>query len=108
VSLIVDKSDVTTVSLLLQLARLKDSGVYTCKPNNAPEANITLHVLKGNIFENCLLLVSTHTFSGDKTAELSQSTGLIRDGSEFVSLSLTISVIYANIWLWDLKTFQHN
>ena len=47
VSLIVDKSDVTTVSLLLQLARMKDSGIYSCRPNNAPEANITLHVLKG-------------------------------------------------------------
>ena len=47
VSLIVDKSDVTTVSLLLQLARMRDSGVYSCKPDNAPEANITLHVLKG-------------------------------------------------------------
>ena len=46
-SLIVDKSEVTTVSLLLQMARLKDSGLYECKPDNAPVANITLHVLKG-------------------------------------------------------------
>ena len=44
VSLIVDKSEVTSVSLLLQLARLKDSRVYSSKPDNI---NITLHVLKG-------------------------------------------------------------
>jgi len=86
VSLIVDKSEVTTVSLLLQMARLKDSGLYECKPDNAPVANITLHVLKG-----------------DKTAELSRSTGLIRDGSEFISLILTLSVINVNIKFWELK-----
>ena len=47
VSLIVDKSEVTTVSLLLQLATLTDSGEYACRPDNAPEASITLHVLRG-------------------------------------------------------------
>ena len=47
VSLIVDKSEVTTVSLLLQTARLQDSGVYACKPDNAPSASIRLHVLSG-------------------------------------------------------------
>ena len=47
VSLIVDKSEVTTVSLLLQLATLTDSGEYACRPDNAPEASITLHVLGG-------------------------------------------------------------
>ena len=64
--------------------------------------------LKVIFLENCLLLVSTHNLLGDKTAELSQSTGLIPDGSEFVSLILTLSVIYANIWLWDLKNVQQN
>ena len=42
-----DKSEVTTVSLLLQLATLTDSGEYACRPDNAPEASITLHVLRG-------------------------------------------------------------
>ena len=51
VSVIVDKSDVITVSLLLQLARLKDPGVYVCKPDNAPEANITLRILKGRFLD---------------------------------------------------------
>ena len=48
-----------------------------------------------------LLLVYPHAFLGDILAELSQSSGLIRDGSEFVSLILTLSVIYG-IW----KTFN--
>ena len=38
--------------------------------------------------------------SGDKTAELSESTGLIRDGSEFVLLILTLSVIIVNTFAW--------
>ena len=62
VSLIVDKSEVTTVSLLLQLARLKDSGVYSCKPDNAPEANITLHVLKGRTLTVCTLRLCSFIF----------------------------------------------
>jgi hypothetical protein len=76
VSLIVDKSEVTTVSLLLQLARLRDSGIYACKPDNAPQASIVLHVL-----------------TGDNTAELSASTGLRGDGSELAFLILTLSLI---------------
>ena len=58
VSLIVDKSDVTTVSLLRQLAQIKDSGVYSCKSENAPEANITLHVLKGSNSPQMHLFIS--------------------------------------------------
>ena len=48
VSLIVDKSEVTTVSLLLQIAQITDSGNYQCSPDNAPQASIMLHVLTGN------------------------------------------------------------
>lgn len=48
VSLIVDKSEVTTVSLLLQLASPEDSGSYTCRPDNAPPAHISIHVLAGD------------------------------------------------------------
>ena len=42
-------------------------------------------------------------FSGDKTAELSASTGLMRDGSECVLLILILSVIYINIYSWQPK-----
>jgi len=48
VSLIVDKSEVTTVSLLLQRASSEDSGSYTCRPDNAPPAHIRIHVLAGD------------------------------------------------------------
>ena len=47
VSLIVDKSEVTTVQLIMMSARYSDSGHYTCSPDNAPKAELTLHVLTG-------------------------------------------------------------
>ena len=48
VSLLVDKSDVTVVSLLLQTLTTAQSGQYECRPDNAPPATIKLHVIKGN------------------------------------------------------------
>jgi len=48
VSLIIDKSEVTTVTLLLQRATSVDSGSYTCRPDNGPSASTTLHVLQGD------------------------------------------------------------
>ena len=47
VSLVVDKSDVTIISLLLQSVSLNHSGEYECRPDNAPPASIRLHVIKG-------------------------------------------------------------
>ena len=47
VSLLVDKSEVTSVQLIMMSARYSDSGQYTCSPDNAPQARITLHVLTG-------------------------------------------------------------
>ena len=54
VSLVVDKSEVTTVSLLLQTVRPEDGGEYECRPDNAPPASVRLHVIKGekNNYEN--------------------------------------------------------
>ena len=49
VSLLVDKSEVTVVSLLLQSVTTSHSGQYECRPDNAPPANIKLHVIKGNL-----------------------------------------------------------
>ena len=31
----------------MQGARATDSGIYKCKPNNAPEAQIKVHILIG-------------------------------------------------------------
>ena len=47
VSLLVDKSEVTVVSLLLQTVSTSHSGEYECRPDNAPPATIKLHVIKG-------------------------------------------------------------
>ena len=47
VSLMVDKSEVTTVSLLLQEVTTAHSGLWECRPDNAPPANLTIHVIKG-------------------------------------------------------------
>jgi len=48
VSLVVDKSDVTTMSLLLQTITRDHSGIYECRPDNAPPASIVLHVMSGD------------------------------------------------------------
>ena len=50
VSIMVDKSEVTTVSLILQTASSSDSGLYECQPDNAPRASMFIHVLRGNSF----------------------------------------------------------
>ena len=43
----VDKSEVTVVSLLLQDVTTSLSGVWECRPDNAPSASILIHVIKG-------------------------------------------------------------
>ncbi|XP_069157550.1 zwei Ig domain protein zig-8 isoform X2 [Procambarus clarkii] len=45
VTVIIEKGDVTTSSLLIQKAQLSDSGRYDCNPSNAAPANVTVHVL---------------------------------------------------------------
>jgi len=47
VSVITEKASNTTIHLLMQGARAGDSGIYKCKPNNAPEAQIKVHILIG-------------------------------------------------------------
>ena len=47
VTVIIEKGDVSTSSLLIQRAVPADSGRYDCNPSNAGSANITLHVLNG-------------------------------------------------------------
>ena len=49
VSLVVDKSDVTTMSLLMQTITRDHSGIYECRPDNAPPASIVLHVMSGRV-----------------------------------------------------------
>ncbi len=47
VTVIIEKGDITTSSLLIQNAAASDSGRYDCHPSNAAVANITVHVLNG-------------------------------------------------------------
>ena len=72
VSLIVDKSEVTTVQLLILAARHSDSGRYTCSPDNAPSASLALHVLTGNWDNDDGSTESNHPVSSlDSTAHCS-------------------------------------
>ncbi|KAK3850538.1 hypothetical protein Pcinc_042764 [Petrolisthes cinctipes] len=47
VTVIIEKGDLTTSSLLIQRATPSDSGRYDCNPSNAAPANLTVHVLNG-------------------------------------------------------------
>jgi len=78
VSIMVDKSEVTTVSLMLQTASVDDSGLYECEPDNAPKASIVIHVIKG-----------------DKTAQLSSGQVLAskREGMVLLLGILVISLL---------------
>ncbi|XP_014102611.2 zwei Ig domain protein zig-8 [Bactrocera oleae] len=47
VSVITEKGDITTSYLLIQRARISDSGRYACLPSNANSKTVNVHVLNG-------------------------------------------------------------
>lgn len=47
VSVITEKGDITTSYLLIQRARISDSGKYTCSPTHANPKTVNVHVLNG-------------------------------------------------------------
>ena len=47
--IIMEKAVDTTIHLLMQGANHKDSGIYKCLPDNAPEAQIKVHILDGGM-----------------------------------------------------------
>lgn len=47
VSVITEKGEVTTSYLLIQKAKLTDSGLYTCMPTHANPNTVNVHVLNG-------------------------------------------------------------
>nr|XP_041633414.1 neurotrimin [Drosophila kikkawai] len=48
VSVITEKGDITTSYLLIQRARISDSGKYSCLPSNANPKSVIVHILKGD------------------------------------------------------------
>ncbi|XP_037074004.1 uncharacterized protein LOC119095242 [Pollicipes pollicipes] len=47
VTIVSERSTTTNSYLLIQAARVQDSGIYTCSPSNAQVAKVKVHVLKG-------------------------------------------------------------
>ncbi|KRT84762.1 Immunoglobulin, partial [Oryctes borbonicus] len=47
ITVITEKGEVTTSSLLIQHADVSDSGKYSCSPSNADVASVIVHVLNG-------------------------------------------------------------
>lgn len=44
------RKDETTSRLLIKFTDRKDSGEYSCKPSNAKNASVRVHVLNGKIY----------------------------------------------------------
>lgn len=52
VSVITEKGEVTTSYLLIQKAKISDSGKYTCMPTHANPNTVNVHVLNGTYIKN--------------------------------------------------------
>ncbi|XP_044314739.1 protein CEPU-1 isoform X2 [Drosophila rhopaloa] len=48
VSVITEKGDITTSYLLIQRAKIADSGQYSCLPSNANPKSVNVHILQGD------------------------------------------------------------
>lgn len=57
VSVITEKGEVTTSYLLIQKAKISDSGIYTCMPTHANPNTVHVHVLNGKC---CSLSISLY------------------------------------------------
>lgn len=55
VSVITEKGELTTSYLLVQRARVSDSGKYTCAPSNANPSTVSVHILSGTYSFSSLL-----------------------------------------------------
>ncbi|XP_065566164.1 zwei Ig domain protein zig-8-like isoform X2 [Artemia franciscana] len=47
ISILTEKGPITTSSLLIQKARVSDTGKYSCSPSNADVSSVNVHVLNG-------------------------------------------------------------
>lgn len=53
VSVITEKGDITTSYLLIQRAKVSDSGKYMCSPSSANPETVNVHILNGKYFFIC-------------------------------------------------------
>lgn len=51
VSVITEKGEITTSYLLIQRAKIGDSGKYTCSPSHANPQTVNVHVLNGKFMK---------------------------------------------------------
>jgi len=95
VSVITEKGDITTSYLLIQRAKITDSGNYSCLPSNANPKSVNVHVLKGNYILYCLisfLIFTIFKLLGDHPAAVQRSHILLSDTLN--RLFLQIYIIY--------------
>lgn len=59
VSVITEKGEITTSYLLIQRAKISDSGKYTCTPSHANPQTVNVHVLNGKC-SLCLIKFNNH------------------------------------------------
>lgn len=72
VSIITEKGDITTSSLLIQNADLADSGRYSCSPSNADVASVRVHVLNG---KDAIVIVIYASHTHSKAASFTKHRG---------------------------------
>jgi hypothetical protein len=58
---ITEKGETTTSYLLIQDARVSDSGKYSCSPSNADVAAVRVHVLTNGMFNYVFSYLSFRT-----------------------------------------------
>lgn len=69
VSVITEKGEVTTSYLLIQKAKITDSGLYTCMPTHANPNTVNVHVLNGNYTHTqcrIIYIIHNHILSIEK------------------------------------------
>ena len=50
--MITEKGEITTSYLLIQRAKISDSGKYTCSPSHANPQTVNVHVLNGKYLDS--------------------------------------------------------
>lgn len=70
VSVITEKGDITTSYLLIQKARVSDSGKYSCSPSNANPVFVNVHILNGKFLILFIFPTSSYDMGKPKNIEI--------------------------------------